>query len=358
MYKLLIVDDELANLRLLERLFRHDYYCLVASSGAEAIQLLEQHEVAIVITDQRMPEMTGIDLLKRTAELRPHMVRILLTGYTDVEALVEAVNCGLVYMYISKPWKNEDLKEKVAEALGHYENNRKHQALKVANERLEARFGEMKLGFVSALSEVLKAKDEYQYEHGFRVSTHAVAIAERMDLSEEDRADVAAAALLHGLGHIGTPERLLATAPAAADEIAVFREYVERGARMLAPIPELRNVADIIRFHCENFDGTGYPRGLGGEQIPLVCRIVRVAAQYESLTHPRDLSAAISPEDATTFLWDHAGREFDPRVVGFVAGRPGADLFHLDADQQASLEVEWSTQMPGEVAPELIGVPH
>src|SRR5438552_19144229 len=105
-YKLLIVDDEAANLRLLERLFSRDYYCLLASSGAEAIQLLEQHDVAILITDQRMPRMTGIDLLKRTAELRPYMVRILLTGYTDVEALVEAINCGLVYMYITKPWVN------------------------------------------------------------------------------------------------------------------------------------------------------------------------------------------------------------------------------------------------------------
>ncbi len=102
-YKILIVDDEMPNLRLLERLFRRDYYCLTASSGAEAIELLKQHDVAVVITDQRMPQMTGMELLKETSEMRPHMVRILLTGYTDVETLVEAINCGLIYMYVNKP---------------------------------------------------------------------------------------------------------------------------------------------------------------------------------------------------------------------------------------------------------------
>ena len=119
-YKLLIVDDEMPNLRLLERLFSAEYQCLTASSGPEAIRLLEQHDVAILITDQRMPEMTGIDLLKRSAQLRPHMVRILLTGYTDVEALVEAINCGLVNMYFTKPWNNDDLKLKISRACVHY----------------------------------------------------------------------------------------------------------------------------------------------------------------------------------------------------------------------------------------------
>src|SRR2546422_5363419 len=157
-HKLLIVDDETPNLRLLERLFSKDFQCLTASSGPEAIRLLEQHDVAILITDQRMPEMTGIDLLKRTAQLRPHMVRILLTGYTDVEALVEAINSGLVYMYINKPWNNDDLKLKVSRAIQHYENNKKQNSLVIANERLIVRLKEMKVGFIRAMAEALKSK--------------------------------------------------------------------------------------------------------------------------------------------------------------------------------------------------------
>src|SRR6185436_8485674 len=102
-YKILIVDDEPANLRSLARLFREQYQVLTAESGAEALKLLEQHDVALLITDQRMPVMTGIELLKKTASLRPRMVRMILTGYTDIEALVEAINCGQVYRYVTKP---------------------------------------------------------------------------------------------------------------------------------------------------------------------------------------------------------------------------------------------------------------
>src|SRR6202171_1345686 len=184
-YKLLIVDDELANLRLLERLFSKDYYCLTASSAADAIDLLNQHDIAILITDQRMPNMTGIELLKQTAQLRPHMVRILLTGYTDAEALVEAINCGLVHLYLTKPWNNSDLKVKVRRAVEQYENNRKQHAMQVANERLQARLKEMKLGFAYALAEALRAKDSYCGEHAARVSEHAATIAARMPISDE-----------------------------------------------------------------------------------------------------------------------------------------------------------------------------
>jgi len=109
-YKIMIVDDEPANLRLLERLFRQDYKVITAGSGEDALELLAEHDTALLITDQRMPNMSGLELLKQTAELRPHMVRMILTGYTDVGTLVEALNSGLVYQYLTKPWSNEELR--------------------------------------------------------------------------------------------------------------------------------------------------------------------------------------------------------------------------------------------------------
>lgn len=142
-YKIMIVDDEPANLRLLERLFRHDYEVISAASGNEALELLSQHDVALLITDQRMPGMTGIELLKRTASLRPHMVRIILTGYTDVADLVEAINCGQVYKYVTKPWNNEELRLTVTRALEHYETNKARHELEMINRRLLARLGEI-----------------------------------------------------------------------------------------------------------------------------------------------------------------------------------------------------------------------
>lgn len=142
-YKIMIVDDEPANVGALERLFRRDYECLTATSGKEALGLLEQHDVALIITDQRMPGMTGIELLKQTAEIRPHMIRIILTGYTDAEALVEALNCGHVYKYVTKPWDNEDLRLTLSRGLEFYETNKARHELSSANQRLVARLAEI-----------------------------------------------------------------------------------------------------------------------------------------------------------------------------------------------------------------------
>jgi response regulator RpfG family c-di-GMP phosphodiesterase len=318
-YKLLIVDDELANLRLLERLFRQDYYCLTASSGEEAIQLLSQHDVAILITDQRMPQMSGIDLLKRTAELRPHMSRILLTGYTDVEALVEAINCGLVHRYITKPWNNDDLKLKVARALEQYQQNRKNHGLQIANDRLISRLREMTLGVVSTLEALLRVKDAYLCSHSARVARLAIEIAERMGLSNDECEDLALAGTLHHLGQLVTADDLEKVGITADQELAPLQCQPEQGARLLALVPGLRNVSDMILFHRENFDGSGPPRGLCGEQIPLPCRIIRVADEYDLLTRPRVSSTAVSHESALRFLQEMAGNELDPEMVRIMS---------------------------------------
>jgi len=142
-YKIMIVDDEPANLRTLERLFRQDYRVVTALSGAEALTLLEQHDIALLITDQRMPAMTGIELMMRTVALRPQMVKILLTGYTDIDALIDAINSGLVYRYLTKPWKNDDLRLTVSRALEHYEMAKSRHLLGMENQRLRARLEEM-----------------------------------------------------------------------------------------------------------------------------------------------------------------------------------------------------------------------
>jgi DNA-binding NtrC family response regulator len=139
----MVVDDEPANLRLLERLLRQDYTILPTESGEDALHLLAEHDVALLITDQRMPNMTGIELLKKTAALRPQMVRMILTGYTDVSTLVEAINCGLVYKYLTKPWKNDELRLSITRALEHYEANKARHLLEMTNSRLIARLSEI-----------------------------------------------------------------------------------------------------------------------------------------------------------------------------------------------------------------------
>lgn len=142
-YKILIVDDEPVNLRTLSRLLRANYEVVTAESGNEALKRLQQHNVALLISDQRMPGMTGIELMKRTVTLRPQMVKILLTGYTDVDALIESINCGLVYRYLTKPWNNDDLKLTVARALEHYEATKSKHLLLMENARLRIRLSQI-----------------------------------------------------------------------------------------------------------------------------------------------------------------------------------------------------------------------
>ena len=156
-HKILIVDDESENLRALERLFRGSYNVLTAESGAEALALLEQHDVALLISDQRMPEMTGIELVQRTVSLRPHMVRILLTGYTDIGTLIEAINSGQVYKYVTKPWDNDELTLTVVRALEHFETIKTRHNLEMMNDRLRDRLSE--ISHLAALDDELNQED-------------------------------------------------------------------------------------------------------------------------------------------------------------------------------------------------------
>ena len=308
-YKLLIVDDEMPNIRLLERLFQHEYQCLTAASGEEAINLLDQHEVAVIITDQRMPQMTGIELLKQSADRRPHMVRILLTGYTDLDALVEAVNCGLVYMYVSKPWNNDDLKLRVGRAVEAYENNKRQHSLAANNERLTGRVKEMRVGFVQAMAGILQMHDSYLGSHAVRVSRFAGLLGDRLGLSEQLLSDMTAASFLHDLGAVGNPVAIYSAGNSRSEQ------HIARAAELIACVDELKDVADSMRYHYENFDGSGAPLGLIGDQIPLIARILRVAKEFDLLTSPRDEERALTHESATELLQRRAGKEFDPVVV-------------------------------------------
>lgn len=323
MHKLLIVDDETANLRLLERLFQSEYQCLTASSGADAIRLLEQHDVAILITDQRMPEITGLELLKRTAQLRPQMVRILLTGYTDVEALVEAINSGLVYMYISKPWNIDDLKLRVGRACEHYQNNKNRQALAGANQRLLLKLSEIKHGVVSALTEMLKTRDKHEYAHALRVRDYSTMIAAKLGLGEEQEEELSLAALLHDLGRIENSRIAVGSQPSALEQVTEAHARCE--AKLLHAIPELANVAEIIRSYQENYDGTGRPRGLKADQIPMPCRILRLADEYDQMILPRS-APSMTHDEAMRFLTQRSGKQFDPRAIEVLAQLSPEDL--------------------------------
>jgi response regulator RpfG family c-di-GMP phosphodiesterase len=339
-YKIMIVDDEPANLRLLERLFRRDYTVVAAASGEEALQLLGQHDIALLITDQRMPGMTGIELLQRTTALRPHMLRIILTGYTDMTALVEAINCGHVYKYMTKPWDNNALRLTVERALEHYETNRALHELEQTNKRLSIRLQEMTREVVRAIADALEAKDEHVYGHARRVTGYATAIARRMNLDPEAIEQISFAASLHDIGKIGIPESLLLKPEAfTEEERALIQLHSERGARILGGVPEMADIADAVRYQHEHFDGSGYPEGLLGEQIPLASRIILVAEAYDALTSPRPFREACDHDTALETLKAGAGSQFDPGVV-----RAFHELEALTLIRRTIAQGDWAEQ--------------
>jgi putative nucleotidyltransferase with HDIG domain len=313
---MIIVDNEPADLRRLERLFGLTHQVLCATSGEEALSLLAQHDVALLITDLRLPCMTGTELLEQAAQLRPHMVRLMLTAHADAEALADAINRGQVYRYAKKPWDDEDLRLTVVRALQHHEVIRSRHEADETNKRLARRLQAMTRGVVRAIADTLEAKDRYVYGHARRVSGYASAIGRRMHLGTGALEQLSLAALLHDVGKISTPDSILLK-PAALDEEerAVVRLHSERGARLLAAVPEMEEVAAAVRHHHENFDGTGYPEGRAGERIPLASRIIHVADAYDAMTSPRPFRDALDHERAVRALQGGAGTQFDPEVV-------------------------------------------
>jgi putative two-component system response regulator len=319
--KIMFVDGEPADLRRLERLFGHTYQVLCATSGEEALHLLEQHDVALLISDQHLPGMTGAELLEQAAKLRPHVVRIMLTAHADADALVAAINLAQVYRYATKPWDDEDLGRTIARALRHYDVTRSRHEAEETNKRLARRLRAMTRGVVRAIADTIEAKDRYVYGHARRVSGYASAIGRRMRLGVGALEQISLAALLHDVGKISTPDSILLK-PATLDEEerAVVRLHSERGARLLAAVPEMEEVAAAVRHHHENYDGTGYPEGLAGEQIPLASRIIHVADAYDAMTSPRPFRNALDHANAVRALANGAGTQFDPEVVAAFCG--------------------------------------
>ncbi len=315
-YKILIVDDETANLRLLERLFRREHQVVLAASGDEALELLKMHDIALIISDQRMPGMTGIEFLKRAAVMRPHTVRIILTGYTDVNALVEVINSGVVYKYVMKPWVNEDLRQTVIRAIEHYETIKSQYELTLQNTRLTEQLDRMKQTFVRLIGDTVDLRDSLLHRHLQRTSGYAVAIGSRLGLNDLELERLSIAAFLHDVGQIGVPDAVQQKNSFLTDEEnQTVRRCAERGARMLASIPDMNEIAVAVRHQTEHFDGTGLPEGFSGAQIPFFSVIIAVANAYDEMTEPTGETAALTHTEAIEKLRSGVGKRFDACVV-------------------------------------------
>ncbi|AWI81680.1 two-component system response regulator [Parazoarcus communis] len=347
---LLLVDDEANILSSLRRLFRpQGYRVLTAESGDEALQLLAAEPIDLILSDMRMPGMTGAQLLATACERWPDTVRILLTGYADMSSTIEAINRGQIYRYVSKPWEDDDLKLLVRDALERkylkLENERMTQTIAEQNEQLRHFNAELEARVqarTKELSEALAATDKAHRDlrqsytstvrvfceliesrspilkgHGRRVADLARNIARKLGVSDAEQQTLVLASMLHDMGKIGLPDELLAKSYSTlhAEERSVVMTHPARAETLLMGISPLREAAAIVRAHHEHFDGTGYPDGSAGLAIPRLARILAVANAFDSLQLGTMVGRTLSPKDALDFIVANRGKRYDPSVV-------------------------------------------
>jgi response regulator RpfG family c-di-GMP phosphodiesterase len=325
-HKILIVDDEAPNLRLLQRVLGDDYEVIAVTSGEEALAVLKKEDISLIISDQRMPQMTGVQLLEKSIAIRPYAIKILLTGYTDVQALIDAINSGKVYEYISKPWDSDDLKLTVARALEAYDLRQKNEQLLNDLKAALAQLEELSMGTINALADALDAKCDYTSGHSVRVSRIAVGIGKVLGLKNDELKDIELAGILHDIGKIGVPESVL-WKPERLDveEQAIMAQHPERSAQIIGGLKGLSRAREFVLHHHEFMDGSGYPHHLKGEDIPLGSRIILVADAYDAMTTDRPYRKAIGHERALAELRRNSGWQFDPVVVEALVMLVGAD---------------------------------
>ncbi len=336
-HKILVVDDEIPNLRLLRRVLSDEHDIIEAQGGAEAIEVLKNDYISLIITDQRMPSMTGVQLLEHSIAICPNTIKILLTGYTDVQALVDAINEGSVYKYIAKPWDADELKLTVRRALEAFElketNDQLLSELQIAIAELES----VSVGTIRALADALDAKCDYTAGHSLRVSRIAVLIGRQMKLSDSELRDIELGGILHDIGKIGVPESILWKADKLTpEEREIMCKHPVKSAEIIGDLRGLVRAREYVKHHHEYFNGEGYPDGLAGEDIPIGARIIMVSDAYDAMTTDRPYRKSIGHDKAMAELTKMTGAQFDPKVVEAlfaIIGPGGHELDRVISEQ-------------------------
>lgn len=308
-YTILVVDDEKDNLQLFLRTLRKNYNVLAYENAYEAIEFLKNNPVNMVISDHKMPEMEGTEFLKNAYEINPEAVRILVTAFADAEILRNAINHGKIHRYIKKPWTPNDLLNIVSASFEVYQLNKDNQEL--AND-LKLLFS----GTISAIMEALDAKDPYTSGRSKRVTFYALKIGEEYGLSDERLSELEIAGLLHDIGMIGVPVHVITKPGDLTDEeFDLVKSHTIVGMKILEEIKQLNHVIRIVGCHHEHYNGSGYPYGLKGEEIPVEAQIIAVADTYDGLTSERAYRSSLSHEEALARIKSASGSQFNPAVV-------------------------------------------
>ena len=299
----LLVADEANVLDALARLFLdRDVRVLRAGNGEEALGIVRREPVAVVVSDNLLPGMHGIELLSRVRDFSPDTVRVLLTGSADLPAATEAIHRGEVFRFHEKPWVDEEIVLTVEEGVQRYQVVR---SLRHGDEAA-----------LRSIAQTIELKDPYTRGHCDRMAALALRIAVAMRLPERTQRAIKLGSWLHDCGKIGVPEAILnfpGKLPAA--EFEVIKKHPGWGADIgrQANLPE--EVVNIILYHHERFDGEGYPARLAGKAIPLASRIIAIAGAFDAMTSTTVYRNALPVADAIAEIRRCSGTQFDPDII-------------------------------------------
>jgi len=331
---ILIVDDDQAIRDLLsEGLSGSGYSCDTARNGAEGLHRLRSTSFEVVVSDIDMPEMDGVQLLQEIKRIHPDTEIIMLTGVVDVETAIQSMRLG-AHDYLTKPFNLAEMRITVERALEKrrlIRENREYQRnlearveertaeLSRKSREVEDLFNRLRSSYQTTLETLATALDTRDTEtlgHSLRVASYTVAVARRMGVVDPELTDIYRGALLHDVGKIGIPDAILRKpGKLTPEEWVEMRKHPEIGYRILQGINFLEAARDIVLSHQETYDGSGYPRGLKGKDIPLGARVFAVVDTLDAMTSDRPYRKALPYDAARNEILRFSGTQFDPDVV-------------------------------------------
>ncbi|HKS08548.1 MAG TPA: HD domain-containing phosphohydrolase [Pyrinomonadaceae bacterium] len=324
--RILIVDDEVEITEILADLLSEDYECIRAGSAEQALALLNENEFQLVISDITMPGMSGLEMIPHAKALAPETVVVMISGMQTVESAIGALRRG-AFDYLMKPFDLRQVEAVVKRALEHYDlvvakqryENHLEELVEQRTAELDRALNSLEGAYRStlkALTAALETRDSETHGHSERVVSYSLRLGREYGLNSDEMKSLEFGSLLHDIGKIGVPDSILRKPAKLTDEEWVrMREHPLHGQQILRGIEFLQGAARVVAQHHEQWDGSGYPIGLHGEDIDICARIFAVADAFDAITSDRVYRRGKSYEAAAQELDDWAGRQFDPKVV-------------------------------------------
>ena len=311
---ILFVDDNNFTLQVLKDLFAgSSFRVLTAESAAAATEIVRREEIAVVVSDNIMPTTNGLEFLSSLKTHSPATVKVLMSAYADLDSALAAINRSEVFRYILKPWQDDDIKATIAAALRRYRLN---QAMRREDE-----------GVMRSLAQTIELKDSSTSGHCDRVAIYAGLLAEALELPNDFQREIKYGSWLHDCGKIGIAEEILnGSGSLTADEFEKMKQHSQWGAEVAAKANLSTVTRNIILYHHEHFDGSGYPAGLAGEAIPLEGRLVAVADVFDALITDRPYRSRYDYSESMDILVSMSGTNLDPDLVKLFIGAISQEL--------------------------------